>query len=308
MYRTQSRRTFLASMACAPSLSFLGGCVNAPSRPQVNVGRLERLTIASRFVESRPIDVWLPPDFKADGSHAVLYMHDGQMLFDASTTWNKKAWNAHLIAERLIRASAVRPFIIVGIWNIPEKRRAEYFPNAMWPRLREGAARQYLVNNGLAEGPSADAYLRHLVEEIRPEIESRFRVSRRRDDRLIAGSSRGGVVSLYGLCEYSELFAGAACMSTHWIGSFDKNAEATDAALSYLAERLPLPEKVRLYMDRGTVGLDAKYDEAQTAVDALLKAKGFQPPRFDSRVFQGAEHDEVSWSARFDIALKHLLT
>ena len=101
--------------------------------PQVRHGRLERLQgLPWRHVVERPVEVWLPPDYealKAAGTRfAVLYMNDGQMLWDASTTWNKQAWHVDQTLTRLMHAGSIPPTLVVGLWNAGEHRHSEYFP------------------------------------------------------------------------------------------------------------------------------------------------------------------------------------
>lgn len=98
-----------------------------------------------------------------------------------------------------------------------------------------------------------------------------------------------------------------AALSTHWIGTFERNDEIPAALLAYLRRRLPNAGDCRLYMDRGTGTLDALYDDAQRQVDELLLEKGYRPPYFVSKVFEGAAHDEDSWGTRLDEPLGFLL-
>jgi len=103
---------------------------SVPAAARVSVGKLERLALApSKFVEARPVEVWLPDDYaakaRAGKRFQVLYMHDGQMLFDPATTWNKTAWNVHATLARLMREGKVDDTIIVGIFNIAKNRYFE---------------------------------------------------------------------------------------------------------------------------------------------------------------------------------------
>jgi enterochelin esterase-like enzyme len=280
-----------------------------PALPSVPVGRVERLPgLASRHVAPRPVDVWLPRGYDGTRPHAVLYMHDGQMLFDAHTTWNRQAWEVAPTVQRLIDAGALRDTIVVGVWNTGPTRFAEYFPQGFIEHVPEGAARQVLMARGYASRPPlADAYLRFLVTELKPAIDARYRTRPGREHTAVAGSSMGGLISLYALCEHPQVFGGAACLSTHWIGGFERNAEIPAAGRAYLRRRLPAPGEHRLYMDRGTAELDALYDEAQAQVDALMRERGFGPPHFVTRVFEGEGHNERAWARRLEIPLRHLL-
>lgn len=97
--------------------------------PKVPRGKIERITnFNSKYTNSRNIDVWLPDSYDKTKTYAVLYMHDGQMLFDADQTWNKQAWNIAQTADSLMKAKLVREFIVVGIWNDKQTRHADFFP------------------------------------------------------------------------------------------------------------------------------------------------------------------------------------
>lgn len=86
--------------------------------PQPSTGAIQRLeNFPSRFVSPRNIDAWLPEGYKPDKEYPVLYMHDGQMLFDSTTTWNGQEWGVDEILGRLIREKRIRPCIVVGVWN-----------------------------------------------------------------------------------------------------------------------------------------------------------------------------------------------
>lgn len=97
--------------------------------PKVSSGHLERHTnFQSEYVDARNVDVWLPEDYSSDKQYAVLYMHDGQMLFDASNTWNNQEWAVDEHLSMLKKEGHVRDCIVVGIWNNGEYRHEEYFP------------------------------------------------------------------------------------------------------------------------------------------------------------------------------------
>jgi predicted alpha/beta superfamily hydrolase len=259
----------------------------------------------SRHVPSRPIDVWLPSTYDGKRPHGVLYMHDGQMLFDASTTWNRQAWDVDDQAERLIRAGAVREFIVVGIHNDGPRRFAEYYPQKFLRHLPE-AAHQALAGRGFDGQGASDAYLRFLVGEVKPAIDARYATRPARADTMLMGSSMGGLISVYGLLEYPKVFSAAAALSTHWITLYEDNTVFPPAAMAYLRERVPQVPALRLYMDHGTTELDAQYGRAQAEVDALFKALGRIPPAVVTRVFEGTGHNERAWAARLEVPLQFL--
>ncbi len=279
--------------------------------PEAGVGRIERLpALASRHVDPRPVDVWLPEDYSPDKRYNVLYVHDGQMLFDASKSWNRQAWDLHLTVARLAAAGRIPDTLIVGIWNNGPWRHSEYFPQKFLPHLPP-AFRERLVAEGLKGKPQSDAYLRFLVEELKPAIDARYPTRPGREHTFIMGSSMGGLISVYAMNEYPQVFGGAAGLSTHWIGTFQANADIPQAALAYLREHLADPASHRLYQDHGTTELDAQYDPAQRLVDALVRARGYSDqgpqPNFMSRVFEGTGHNERAWAARAEIPLLFLM-
>ncbi len=91
-----------------------------------NIYRID--SFPSKFVTARNVDVWLPEGYSSRKTYAVLYMHDGQMLFDSTTTWNKKAWDIDDVAAKLMKHGSVKDFIVVGVWNGGPTRHPDYFP------------------------------------------------------------------------------------------------------------------------------------------------------------------------------------
>lgn len=304
-----SRRLFLHMSSILLTGSFRNPPdANAATLQNPSVGTVERLSdFPSKLVHARPVDVWLPPGYSPAKRYSVLYMHDGQMLFDATTTWNKKAWKVDAVASRLMAQGSVKEFIVVGPWNNGRFRHAEYFPGKFLPHLPH-ELRGKLIQQGLQGQSRSDYYLRFLVEELKPAIDARYATRTEREATFLMGSSMGGLISAYALCEYPEVFGGAACLSTHWIGSLQHNDEIPSAAITYLRDALPDPRTVRWWMDRGTTELDAQYARAQARIDALMAEKGFVTgPRYQSRVYEGAGHNEDDWAQRLHEPLEFLL-
>ena len=270
---------------------------------------------ASRFVTERNVEVWLPDGYSPKKKYAVLYMHDGQMLFDASTTWNKQSWNADEVANKLIKERKVKDFIIVGVWNAGKYRHANYFPQKPFESLSaeqknfvtkqlQSAGR---VNDGFS--PNSDNYLKFLVKELKPFIDSNYPVYRDKDHTFISGSSMGGLISMYAICEYPNVFGGAACMSTHWPGIFIKdNNPVPNAFLNYLNSHLPNPKTHKIYFDYGDKTLDAMYQPYQLKADSIMKIKGFNQKSWLTKFFPGDDHSENSWHKRMNIPLEFLLS
>jgi enterochelin esterase-like enzyme len=236
----------------------------------------------------------------------VLYVHDGQMLFDAAGTWNKQAWDIHLAVDRLMREGRIPPTIVVGVWNNGERRRSEYYPEKALRHLAE-PLRQRLVAEALAGQPRADAYLRYLVQELKPAIDARYATRPERAATAVLGSSMGGLISVYAFCEYPQVFGGAAGLSTHWVTAFQPNAMLPLAAFEYLRDHLPAPDGGRLYMDHGTTELDAIYAPYQAFVNEIVRERGYGPRDSALRVFEGTGHNERAWGARVHLAIEFLL-
>ncbi len=279
-------------------------------------GSLERIeSFPSKFVKARNIDIWLPDNYSTEKEYAVLYMHDGQMLYDATKSWNKQEWAVDEVMGRLIRDSKVRECIVVGVWNAGEDRHADYFPQKPFESLDKNL-QDSLINKALRYGEnslfshdvSSDGYLKFLTSELKPYIDQHYSTKTERENTFIAGSSMGGLISWYAVCEYPEIYGGAACLSTHWVGTFDaENNPIPQAFVDYLKKNLPDPATHKFYFDYGTETLDALYEPFQKQVDAVIKTKGYTSKNWMTQKFEGANHSEDAWSKRLHIPFTFLL-
>lgn len=285
----------------------------ANGQPTVTIGRVERLpALHSRFVSTRPVDVWLPADYQPTQRYAVLYMHDGQMLFDASQTWNQQEWQVDEVAGRLQQQGKLRPFIVVAIHNAGAARHAEYYPQRPFSQMPV-ATQQLFYQLERSKGVPlfsqplyADAYLKFLVQELKPYIDQHFPVLTDPANTFVMGSSMGGLISLYALLEYPQVFGGAACLSTHWPGVFQLADNPAPASFfRYLQAKLPVLTGQKLYFDYGDQTLDALYAPLQQQADQILQA--YPATLWQSRFFAGAEHSERAWAQRLDQPLLFLL-
>jgi enterochelin esterase-like enzyme len=282
---------------------------------KVTSGSIKRFAdFNSKFVDARNIDVWLPNNYSAKEKYAVLYMHDGQMLYDASTTWNKQSWEVDSIAGKLIQEHKTQKFIVVGIWNNNKKRHLEYFPQKVFESLnkdQKAFVTSELIKMGrITENfsPLSDNYLKFLVTELKPFIDKTFATKSDQANTFISGSSMGGLISMYAICEYPNVFGGAACLSTHWPGIFSvDNNPIPDAFVNYLKAHLPNPKNHKIYFDYGDQTLDAMYKPFQEKVDVVMKEKGFSAINWTTKFFPGKDHSEKSWRERFSIPLVFLL-
>lgn len=253
----------------------------------------------SRFVAPRPVDVWLPPGYTPDDDRRlpVIYMHDGQNLFDPAVAFSGADWGIDEALVRLIRKGQTQGAIVVGLWNIDDRRWLEYMPQKalVSPQALRAFARQ------AGGAPIADRYLRFLVDEVKPFVDEHYPTRPERESTWVMGSSMGGLASLYAVCEHPDLFAGAGCLSTHW-------PAGDGLAIDYLRRVLPPPGRHRLYFDYGTETLDAEYEPYQKRADEVLRHAGYEEGRdWFTRKFPGAEHSERSWRQRVHIPLLFLL-
>ena len=154
----------------------------------------------SRFLRNqRDLIVYLPPgyDEQRQCRFPVLYLHDGQNLFDRATAFGGQDWNVHGAADRLIQARAVAPLLIVGIYNTGKSRIHEYTPTKA-PKLGGGRA---------------DRYAKFLLQEVMPFIQRGYRAQTDPAVTGIGGSSLGALVSLYFGLKYPEVFGKIAALS-----------------------------------------------------------------------------------------------
>lgn len=232
----------------------------------------------------RTITVWTPPGYAADldRRYPVLYMHDGQNLFDPEAAFVPgQIWAADRAALALIADGRIPPIIIVGVYNTGIHRMAEYTPSVD-PRLKQGG--------------KADLYGRFLVEELKPFVDRRYRTKRDAASTALGGSSLGGLVTLAIGLDHPTVFGTLLVVSPSvW---WDK--ETIVRRVASLRRRT----RQRIWLDMGTREGDGAVEQARRLRDALA-ARGWSVGR-DLRYVEvdGAGHDEASWAARFDDMLE----
>lgn len=263
----------------------------------------------SEYIQPRNVDVWLPEDYdpEADKRYAVLYMHDGQNLFDPEPSNIGEEWGVDETLSRLMDEGKIQDCIVVGIW-CTDKRFIEYTPNKPFKTMIEKRIRKDTSYTPPDFSPSGDDYLKFIVRELKPFIDARYNTLPGRDHTFIAGSSMGGLISLYALVEYPEVFSGAACLSTHWPLEIQEiTPDFVNAYAAYLDKNLDPENGQKLYFDYGTETLDQYYEPFQMVIDSLMEAKGFDGSSWKTLKFEGAVHNEVAWRERFDIPVLFLL-
>jgi predicted alpha/beta superfamily hydrolase len=250
-------------------------------------GNVRQETFHSDVLASdRRVWVYLPPRYGEGGDggrrYPVLYLQDGQNVFDGATAFIAgKEWQADETAERLVDEGRIEPLILVAVDNAGERRLHEYTPTAHDGR-----------------GGGADLYLRMLVEELKPWVDRTWRTRPGRDDTGIAGSSLGGLVSLWIGLRRPDVFGRIAALSTStwW----------DDAFILRFIEQLPEKPDTRIWTDVGSREGEKAVSDARRLRDTL-SAKGWSEEADLSYVeADGARHSEPAWAERFPAVLEFL--
>ena len=268
--------------------------------------------IAAVGLPDQRLTIWLPPGYDAGvRRYPVLYMHDGHNLFDRRWSNFDKIWTADKAMLAVSASGAVEPHIIIGIWAPGADRFRQYLPRDIHDAASSGLRARM---DAAAGGPIlSDAYLAWIAGPLKTWVDTRFRTRPGRDDTAIMGSSMGGLMSCYAFLNRPDIFGRAACISSHWPAIDPRAVQGGDPELiglwdRWFAEKLGPPNGRRLWLDHGTATLDAFYAPYQQAVDTRIAASGWQKGKdWDSRVYEGAEHEENAWAARLPEIMGWLL-
>jgi enterochelin esterase-like enzyme len=265
------------------------------------LGRLVYWTnVRSTFLDpTRHVEVWLPPgyDSAATARYPVLYMHDGQNLFDPGIANTGVDWGVDEAVVRLAQGGVIPPVIVVGVWS-SARRGFEYSP---W-----------------ADAPD---YARFLIEELMPRVNRSFRTRTGPEHTAVMGSSMGGLLSFYLVTHHPDVFGACGCVSTHFPLSEAVAAEVFDDievegvpdTTPYIVRDiragLTVPRGTRYWFDYGTLGLDSAYAPSHAQVRQWLRRQGLVEGRdFVIRRYEGATHNEASWRARLDDPITFLFS
>ncbi len=263
-------------------ISVLSVTATAVSSPHL----VRHAAFSSRFLD-RPRDlvVYLPPGYDDEPGrrYPVLYMHDGQNLFDGDTAYVRgQYWRLGEMADMLIAEGRVEPLVIVGVYNTGHGRVHEYTPT-----------RDARLGGGLAK-----AYGRLLVEELKPFIDARYRTEPGRERTGLGGSSLGGLVSMYLGLRHMDVFGRLAVMSPSvWWGK--------RAILRVVAKASARPA-TRIWLDMGTAESRHGLADARRLRDALVKAGWREDVNLAYSEPQGATHSEAAWAHRVGDVLQFL--
>lgn len=240
----------------------------------------------SRFLRNqRDLIIYLPPGYHAQPHRQfpVLFLHDGQNLFDGATSFIPGMdWHVGHTADQYIDEGRVEPLIIVGIYNAGKQRLQEYTPTRM-PRLGGGRASRYA---------------RFLIEEVRPFLEYNYRILGGMENTGIGGSSLGGLVSLFLGLRMPHVFGKIAALSPSvwW----------NQRVILRFADAAPMDPRPRVWLDIGTREGGRIVEDVERFRDVLLR-KGWQWERdLHYERVEGAEHNEAAWAQRVGPFLQFL--
>jgi predicted alpha/beta superfamily hydrolase len=244
------------------------------------------------FHNTRKLRVWLPGNYfsphNASRKYPVLYLQDGQNLFDDATAFAGE-WHVDETVDHLVGSFKIAPMIVVGIDHAGEQRAVEYLP---YPDPHNPAAAEV----------KGKEYPRFLVREVMPFIEKRYRVATGAANTGIGGASYGGIASLYAALQYPRTFGKVLVESPSLFVGDQQLLRDSEKAKQ-------LPE--RMFLAVGTTeGREAEHNALQVKVTeelaAILRKKGMGANRLKFVVEEGAHHNEEAWSRRLPDALLFL--
>jgi len=255
--------------------------------------------VSSAFLgPARHVSIWLPPgyDGERETPYPVLYMHDGQNLFDPRLGGAQgDIWDVDDAVVNLVEQERIPPIIVVGVWNSDE-RMTEYSP---WH--------------------DAPDYARFLIEELMPRVNEAFNTATGPKNTAVMGSSMGGLLSYYLVTYHPDVFGSCGCVSSAFVLSealianrvpqFEdgQSPDETPYIVRDIEAGLGVPGTVRYWFDYGTIGGDANYHEPHERLRAWLLEQGLVPGEdFVIRVYEGADHNEAAWAARLEDPLLFL--
>ncbi len=254
--------------------------------------------VSSTYLQpARHVEIWLPPGYSENPTrrYRVLYMSDGQNLFDPRIANTGVDWGVDEAVVGLVEKGEIEPIIVVGVWSTDE-RGAEYSP---WHRAPE--------------------YAKFLINELMPRINREFRTLTGPENTAHMGSSMGGLLSFYLAIHHPEAFAACGCVSTHFPLSeavvanafanvaISANPDETPYVIRDIKNGMTVPKGARLWFDYGTETLDASYGPTHAAVKEWLLTQGQVEGRdFVIRRYAGSAHNEAAWRARLKDSLRFL--
>lgn len=246
---------------------------------------------ASSLVAARHIAVWLPAGYDDTTSrYPVLYLHDGQNLFDIKTAAFGVEWQVDESVTALIQQQLIEPVIIVGIWNTPD-RIDEYTTT---------------ISKQLGKGGKGETYIRFLVEELKPAIDREYRTLSDSENTLIGGSSLGGLISIHAWYNRPDCFGKCLAFSPslHWD---DERLLVELAAVHRIAPSGQLWLSMGTHEGRSEETRDTNVNRARRLAELLKQTDRHSAERIEYLEVQGGQHNEAAWAVQFPLALQFVL-
>ncbi len=271
----------------------VGGAVSAVIRAGGATGDLRLHQFRSRvFRNTRFLRVWLPPGYddaqNSEKYYPVLYLNDGQNLFEAATSFGGVEWGVDETADRLIREGAVPPMIVVGMDNAGKDRLREYMPHrSMHPVMLRVQGRRY---------PE------FLLKEVMPFVEKTYRVATSPENTGLGGSSLGALIALYTVMARPGVFGRLLLESPSlWVSNRQAIKESRTVRV--------WPELIFLAVgtaEAGSVERDRTVVDDVRELAAILRRAVLSEKRLRLVIKDGAGHNEAAWAERFPGALRFL--
>jgi predicted alpha/beta superfamily hydrolase len=218
----------------------------------------------------RDVIVWLPPSYEKEETkhYPVLYMHDGQNIIDPTTSFGGFDWRVDEVVDSLVKKNRIEEIIVVGIYNT--KDRGQEYSDTKLGR----------------------AYVEFVIHTLKPLIDSTYRTKPQPKHTGVMGSSMGGLISFLFAWWHPEVFSKAGCLSSAFL--VDSNKILRDVKM-YAGSK----KNIRIYLDDGSVGLEARLKPGYDEMITLLREKGYAEGK-DLEYFHdvGAEHNERAWGRR----------
>jgi predicted alpha/beta superfamily hydrolase len=238
----------------------------------------------------RDVLVYLPPGYRrfSRRCYPVLYLHDGQNVFDTATSFGGVEWGVDETAERLIKENLIEPLIVVAVANMGDQRVHEYAPTRGVIDVR-GKRKKH--SKGLAR-----KYGLFLIEELKPFIDQKYRTNRGREFTGLGGSSLGGLVTLAIGLLYPQVFSRLMVMSPSiWWDNF---------AIYRLVDSIEQKPPLKIWLDTGTA--EPGWEQARELLHRLIE-KGWKLQKdVQYMEAESADHSEAAWAARVEPALRFL--
>ena len=240
----------------------------------------------------RDVLVYLPRGYRllSRRRYPVLYLHDGQNVFDAATSFSGVEWGVDETAERLIKEDLIEPLIVVAVANTGEERIHEYAPTR---GVIDAKAKRKKRSKGLAR-----KYGHFLINELKPYIDRKYRTNTDAEFTGLGGSSLGGLVTLAIGILYPHAFSRLMVMSPSiWWDNF---------AIYRLVDSIEQKPPLKIWLDSGTA--EPGWEQARELLKRLVE-KGWKPPKdLQYMEAQSGDHSEAAWAARVEPALRFLFS